>query len=590
MKTSNNEEKLLNRITELEKELAKANSKIEALDITERKQVEKVLRENEENYKVTLENLQVGVVVHSKDGSVLFSNPEASHILGLTNDQILGKELIDPSWNFVNEDQSIMKVEDYPVSRVIATEQKLDSYQVGVKTKDRDYITWVIVNANPVYLDNELDKIIVNFVDITERKQAEEATKEIRKKGINIPIIAQTAFAFETEGQKSLDAGCNDYISKPTDPEKLKKMENKSINNLIDNKYKFSDLIDIPQLTEVFEKFSKATGFTIGLVDNNSLEILIKTGWHDICVHYHRADKKASEVCKKSNALLFSDLEKEKSVKIVECEHGLYDCATPIIIAGKHVANLATGQLLMQKPDISEFKKQAKQFGFNEQKYLEALNKVPIISKQEVTDMMNYLAEFSVYIAQQGLNKLRTQELNKELQISKEKTEESENKLLTVINTIPSHIWLKDVNGVYLACNTKFEGFFGAKESDIVGKTDYDFIEKELADSFREHDKAAMTAGKPTVNKEEIIQAETGQKMQLETTKTPMFDSEGKLIGVLGIAHDIKKMIEDLVISKEKAVNADKMKDIFLAQMSHEIRTPINAMVSLSSLLKDDLE
>ena len=162
----------------LDEQNAVMNVVINHEDITERKKAEEALWESEENYKITLKNLQVGVMVHSKDGSVLFSNPEASHLLGLTDEQILGKELVDPSWNFVNEDLSVMKVENYPVSRVITTQQKLDYYQVGVKTKDRDYITWAMVFANPVFSDNELDKIIVNFVNITERKQAEEALRK----------------------------------------------------------------------------------------------------------------------------------------------------------------------------------------------------------------------------------------------------------------------------------------------------------------------------------------------------------------------------------------------------------------------------
>ncbi|MBI9073675.1 MAG: PAS domain S-box protein [Melioribacteraceae bacterium] len=135
------------------------------------------VNKSEENYKVPLENLQVGVVVHNNDGSVIFSNPEATRILGLAVNQMLGKELTDPFWNFVNEDLSIIKVEDYPVSRVITTKQKLNSYQLGVKTKDRDYITWVIASAIPVFSDNKLDKIIVNFVDITERKAADKLQK-----------------------------------------------------------------------------------------------------------------------------------------------------------------------------------------------------------------------------------------------------------------------------------------------------------------------------------------------------------------------------------------------------------------------------
>jgi len=58
-----------------------------------------------------------------------------------------------------------------------------------------------------------------------------------------------------------------------------------------------------------------------------------------------------------------------------------------------------------------------------------------------------------------------------------------------LINTIPDLVWLKDTEGVYLKCNAAFERFFGAKEEEIVGKTDYDFLAKDLAEFFRAHDK-----------------------------------------------------------------------------------------------------
>ncbi|WP_342304832.1 PAS domain-containing sensor histidine kinase [Methanolobus sp. ZRKC5] len=115
----------------------------------------------------------------------------------------------------------------------------------------------------------------------------------------------------------------------------------------------------------------------------------------------------------------------------------------------------------------------------------------------------------------------------------------SRGQLRTLVNTIPDLVWLKDVNGTYLRCNTKFERFFGAKEEEIAGKTDYDFVDKELADLFTQKDKEAMQAGKPSINEEEITYADDGHKEYLETIKCPMYNSNGQLIGILGVGRDI---------------------------------------------------
>jgi PAS domain S-box-containing protein len=124
-----------------------------------------------------------------------------------------------------------------------------------------------------------------------------------------------------------------------------------------------------------------------------------------------------------------------------------------------------------------------------------------------------------------------------------------------LINTLPDMVWLKDANGVYLACNQRFEAFFGAKQADIVGKTDYDFVEEDLANFFRAHDVKAMENNSLSINEEWVTFADDGHQELLETTKTIMHDSQGKLIGVLGIAHDItkrKKNEQLLRLSEEK--------------------------------------
>jgi diguanylate cyclase (GGDEF)-like protein/PAS domain S-box-containing protein len=111
--------------------------------------------------------------------------------------------------------------------------------------------------------------------------------------------------------------------------------------------------------------------------------------------------------------------------------------------------------------------------------------------------------------------------------------------LHTLIDTIPDLVWLKDTQGVFLACNPKFERLVGAKEADIIGKTDYDFVSREMADDFLRHDRMALGNDGPCVNEEWVTYADDGHRELLETIKTPMRDRDGRLIGVLGIARDI---------------------------------------------------
>ena len=113
------------------------------------------------------------------------------------------------------------------------------------------------------------------------------------------------------------------------------------------------------------------------------------------------------------------------------------------------------------------------------------------------------------------------------------------NFLNTIFDILPDLVWLKDIDGVYLKCNQMFEQFFGAKESEIVGKTDFDFVDKELAQFFRDHDIISINADKPTINEEYLTFSDGSYKGMFETIKTPMKDKNKNIIGVLGIARDI---------------------------------------------------
>ncbi|MBP7735687.1 MAG: PAS domain S-box protein [Spirochaetes bacterium] len=189
---------------------------------------------------------------------------------------------------------------------------------------------------------------------------------------------------------------------------------------------------------------------------------------------------------------------------------------------------------------------------------------IPIVfltahGEREMVERVQGITRYGYVIKNSGDFVLQSSiEMALELFDAHQKISESEARQRTLVQTIPDLVWLKDADGVYLACNPRFEDFFGARESEIVGKTDYDFLNKELADFFRDHDRRAMAAGKPTVNEEWIRFASDGRRALLETIKTPMFGKDGKLIGVLGIGRDIteRKNAEEALRSSERRMKA----------------------------------
>ena len=112
-------------------------------------------------------------------------------------------------------------------------------------------------------------------------------------------------------------------------------------------------------------------------------------------------------------------------------------------------------------------------------------------------------------------------------------------RLKATLDAIPDLVWLKDVDGKFLSCNPQLERYFGASEAEIVGRTDYDFVDRQMADLFRENDRKALEVNRSRANEEWLTFATDGYRGLFETVKTPMWDRTGQLIGVLGIARDI---------------------------------------------------
>jgi len=144
-------------------------------DISARRRAETALLEKDESHWSLVENLPVGVIVHAPDTRIVLCNPEASQLVGMSADEVIGK---DPGkWGglFVREDGTRMPAEEYPYNQVIATGHKLKNFVMGVARSPGDEYMWVLVNAYPEFdRHGLLLQVVVTFADISNIKCAEE--------------------------------------------------------------------------------------------------------------------------------------------------------------------------------------------------------------------------------------------------------------------------------------------------------------------------------------------------------------------------------------------------------------------------------
>jgi PAS domain S-box-containing protein len=167
-------------------------------------------------------------------------------------------------------------------------------------------------------------------------------------------------------------------------------------------------------------------------------------------------------------------------------------------------------------------------------------------------------------------------------------------KLKTIINAIPDLVWLKDKEGVYLACNKRFEDLYGATEEEIIGKTDYDFVDKELADFFRQHDINAMNADIPLTNFENLPFASDGHIEYVQTTKTKVLDEYQNIIGVLGIGRDFteEKIAKEKIESQKQELETifNTTKDgIAITDLESNFKKVNKAYTQITGLNQEEL-
>jgi two-component system sensor histidine kinase/response regulator len=160
-----------------------------------------------------------------------------------------------------------------------------------------------------------------------------------------------------------------------------------------------------------------------------------------------------------------------------------------------------------------------------------------------------------------------------------------------LLESTPDSIYCKDRASRFLVASRALARRFGCTDAaQMIGKTDFDFFKEEHARQAYDDEQRIMATGQPVLG---LIEKETwgdGRVTWGLTTKTPLRNHDGEIIGTCGITKDITQLKEtetELARAKEAAESATRAKSEFLANMSHEVRTPMNGVIGMTGLLME---
>ncbi len=162
------------------------------------------------------------------------------------------------------------------------------------------------------------------------------------------------------------------------------------------------NLIDFNLMNEVLRNWLQVVGIPCAIIDLKG-HVLASSKWQRICMDFHRANHDTLQRCLESDTLLARQMQEGKDYAIYKCRNGLTDCASPIIVEGRHIANFFTGQFLLAPADLDYFRNQAAEFGFDQKEYLDAVAALPIVPEERLPGIVNLLASFARIIASLSL-------------------------------------------------------------------------------------------------------------------------------------------------------------------------------------------
>ncbi len=305
----------------------------------------------------------------------------------------------------------------------------------------------------------------------------------------------------------------------------------------------FEELFSIAELQRLLNQFYLTTGISSVITQLDGTPITVSTHRCRLCALIRSTDK-GEKNCLQSDEEL--GLRAARGDPVFHCRSaGLLDAAAVIKIQGKPFAFWLIGQIRDETMTEEYIRRYARDLGINEDEAARAFSEVTYMKSDKFREIVGFIEILASQLSTIAYQNYQQKKHIEEYRALIDEQKRNEAYLNTLIDAIPDLLWMKNVEGEFLYCNKRFEGLFDKRVEDILGMTDYEFMEPERADLFRKNDKKAMDSGTPVKFEEDVKFLSDGHWEVLETVKTPIIRKDGETMGILGIGRDITAFKEN---------------------------------------------